>query len=123
MSKKRTNNSGLDYIAEDGSVSEASAKKKKQNAEESRIVTASGQKLDLKKSQKIKELRKKREEKVTKNRKRQLKQIAERKVKRQTVSIVLNAIIYFVCLESRVDCQSSRISIGWFCSNSTSANC
>ncbi|KAI6183568.1 putative ATP-dependent RNA helicase kurz [Aphelenchoides bicaudatus] len=84
MSKKRTNNSSLDYIVEDGSVSKASAKKKKQNAEESRIVTASGQKLNLKKSQKIKELRKKREEKVTKNRKRQLKQIAERKVKRQT---------------------------------------
>lgn len=87
MPKKRAND-GLDYIPEDDSANQLEAPSKKKSKDEessSRIVTASGQKLDLKKSQKIKELRQKREEKLTKNRKRKLKQIAERKVKRQTV--------------------------------------
>jgi tRNA uridine 5-carbamoylmethylation protein Kti12 len=89
MPKKRANG-GLDYVHEDDAQpnqSEAPRKKKKAGDEESRIVTASGLKLDLKKSKKIKELRRQREEKLTKNRKRKLKQITERKVKRQTVSI------------------------------------
>jgi hypothetical protein len=89
MPKKRAND-GPDYVPEDESnQSEAPRKKKKDEESPSRIVTASGQKLDLKKSQKIKELRQKREEKLTKNRKRKLKQIVERKVNRQTVSGIL----------------------------------
>lgn len=90
MPKKRSN--GLGFVLEEQQSEEVvpQKKKKKQRAEDgdssSRIVTASGQKLDLKKSQKIKELRKKREEKITKSRKRELKQIVERKTKRQTAS-------------------------------------
>ncbi|CAD5215627.1 unnamed protein product [Bursaphelenchus xylophilus] len=58
--------------------------KKKKTGVSNKLVTASGQKMDLKKSKKIKELRQKKEQKLTKNEKRELKKLEERKKEKKT---------------------------------------
>jgi hypothetical protein len=126
-------NENPDYVVEADDdpnklIHEGSRKKKRANDEESssRIITSTGEKLDLKKSQQIKSARRKKEEKLTKNRKRELKQVAERKEKKQTVSYLSRelVIVHFMfaeimyrkithnILESRTHCWSSTIPIG-----------
>ncbi|KAI6172515.1 putative ATP-dependent RNA helicase kurz [Aphelenchoides besseyi] len=63
---------------------ELAAKKKRKGESTAKIVTASGRKLDLKKSKKIQERLQKKAEKLSKNRRRELKQIEERKKQKLT---------------------------------------
>ncbi|KAI6197475.1 putative ATP-dependent RNA helicase kurz [Aphelenchoides besseyi] len=64
---------------------ELGAKKKKRKGESTaKVVTASGRKLDLKKSKKIQERLQKKAEKLSKNRRRELKQLEERKKQKLT---------------------------------------
>lgn len=124
MPKKRSSDLGFVLEEQQQQFEEVVPQKKKQKAEDSssRIVTASGQKLDLKKSQRIKELRKKREEKITKSRKRELKQIVERKTKRQTASYTILSILSPIFSESRTDCQPSKIPTRELRANSTTTD-
>lgn len=102
MPKKRPieSNTDEDFIHESDDdpnklVIEGPRKKRLHTEESSKIVTSTGEKLDLKKSKQIRDAKRKKEEKLTKNRKRELKQIEERKVKKQTVSKFKNLILLF----------------------------